>query len=64
MGEALRQLFDEGVVKRSDLVISTKWFRAGNGVNDKGLSRKKVYESAIRSLRNMQLEYVDLVGKG
>lgn len=62
MGQALQQLFDEGVVRRSDLVISTKWFRAGSGVNDKGLSRKKIYESAIKSLRNLQLEYIDLVG--
>ena len=31
-------------IKRSDLVISTKLFWGGGGVNDKGLSRKHIIE--------------------
>lgn len=61
MGEAITQLIKEKVIKRSDLVISTKWFRSGSGVNDKGLSRKKIRESVHQSLKRLQLDYIDLV---
>ena len=46
---------------RSELVISSKvYFPTGRGVNDRGLSRKHIMESIDRTLRNMQLDYVDL----
>lgn len=47
--------------KRSDLVLSTKIFWGGEGVNDKGLSRKHVVEGLRASLARMELDYVDLV---
>eukprot|EP00392_Amoebophrya_sp_AT5.2_P010741 g10808.t1 len=63
MGEALRQLVQEDkVVSREDLVISTKLFNVrGDGVNNKGLSRKHVLEGMRNSLVRLQLDYVDLV---
>jgi aryl-alcohol dehydrogenase-like predicted oxidoreductase len=36
-------------------------FWGGDGVNEKGLSRKHVREGIDESLKNLQLEYVDLV---
>ncbi len=47
--------------KRSDLVLSTKLFWGGDGVNDKGLSRKHIVEGLEASLGRMQLDYVDLL---
>ena len=47
--------------KRSDLVLSTKIFWGGKGVNDRGLSRKHILEGLAASLARMQLDYVDLV---
>lgn len=47
--------------KRSDLVISTKIFWGGEGVNDRGLSRKHIVEGLTASLARLQLDYVDLV---
>jgi len=47
--------------ERSDLVISTKIFWGGTGPNDRGLSRKHVIEGINRSLRRLQMDYVDLV---
>lgn len=46
---------------RSDLVISTKLFDGGNGVNDRGLSRKHLVEGIKNALERMKLTYVDLV---
>ena len=48
-------------MRRSDLVISTKIFDGGSGVNDRGLSRKHLVEGMQASLRRMKLDYVDLV---
>ena len=59
--EALEVLFEEGEVRRSDLVISTKLFDGGDGINDRGLSRKHLVEGMQASLRRMKLGYVDLV---
>mmetsp|Transcript_64388 Transcript_64388/g.188390 ORF Transcript_64388/g.188390 Transcript_64388/m.188390 type:complete len:403 (+) Transcript_64388:82-1290(+) len=61
MGQALQQLFEEGEVQRSDLVISTKIFDGGNGVNDRGLSRKHIVEGTRAAVGRMRLDYVDLV---
>lgn len=47
--------------KRNDLVISTKIFWGGKGVNRNGLSRKHILEGLRDSLDRMQLEYVDLI---
>jgi voltage-dependent potassium channel beta subunit len=47
--------------KRSDLVLSTKIFWGGKGVNDQGLSRKHIIEGLDASLARLQLDYVDLV---
>jgi voltage-dependent potassium channel beta subunit len=47
--------------KRSDLVISTKLFWGGKGPNDRGLSRKHIFEGINASLKRLQLEYVDLL---
>lgn len=46
---------------RSQLVISSKvFFPTGDGVNERGLSRKHIIENVNRSLQNMQLDYLDL----
>jgi voltage-dependent potassium channel beta subunit len=47
--------------KRNDLVISTKLFWGGEGVNRNGLSRKHILEGMRDSLNRLQLEYVDLI---
>jgi voltage-dependent potassium channel beta subunit len=47
--------------KRSDLVLSTKIFWGGEGVNDRGLSRKHIIEGLDASLARLQLDYVDLL---
>ncbi len=46
--------------QREDLVISSKVFWGGDGPNDKGLSRKHVFEACRNSLRRLQLDYLDL----
>lgn len=46
---------------RSKLVLSSKvFFPTGDGVNERGLSRKHIFEQIDRSLQNMQLEYLDM----
>lgn len=47
--------------KRSDLILSTKIFWAGEGVNDQGLSFKHIKEGTEASLKRMQTDYVDLL---
>jgi len=47
--------------KRSDLIISTKIFWGGRGVNDRGLSRKHISEGTNAALSRLQMEYVDLI---
>ena len=46
--------------KRSDMVVSSKVFWGGEGPNDRGLSRKHIYEACRRSLKRLQLDYLDL----
>lgn len=55
MGEALKEY------RRQDLVISTKIFWGGKGINDTGLSWKHLVEGTKQSLKRMNLEYVDLL---
>ena len=46
---------------RKDLVLSSKvFFPTGSGPNDRGLSRKHIFESIDQSLENMQTEYLDM----
>lgn len=62
-GEAERQLGAaiEGVPRRS-IVLGTKVFwPTGEGPNDRGLSRKHVFEALHDSLRNLRTDYVDLL---
>jgi aryl-alcohol dehydrogenase-like predicted oxidoreductase len=48
-------------VRRESVEIFTKVFwPTGEGVNDRGLSRKHIMESAHASLRRLQTDYVDL----
>jgi len=48
-------------MKRSDLVISTKaFFPMTDNVNDRGLSRKHIFESVEGSLKRLETNYVDL----
>jgi len=46
---------------RSEYVVSTKIFWGGDGVNQKGLSRKHVVEATDAALNRLGLDYVDLV---
>lgn len=46
--------------RREDIIVSSKVFWGGEGPNDKGLSRKHVYEACRNSLKRLQLDYVDL----
>jgi voltage-dependent potassium channel beta subunit len=47
--------------KRSDFVLATKvFFPVGDGVNDKGLSRKHIMESCHASLKRLKTDYIDL----
>ena len=57
MGKVLKRLN----VDRSELVISTKLFWGGKGVNQRGLSRKHIIEGLNKSLKRLDLEYVDLL---
>ncbi|MFN8377312.1 MAG: aldo/keto reductase family protein [Anaerolineae bacterium] len=48
-------------IKRSDLVVSTKAFwPMTDNVNDRGLSRKHLFESVHASLKRLGTDYVDL----
>ena len=55
LGETLAQY------PRRELVISSKvYFPTGKGPNDRGLSRKHIFESIDRTLTNLKTDYVDL----
>jgi len=63
MGQALKELVEEDpeTWRRSDIVITTKLFWGGAGVNERGLSKKHIMEGTKTSLANLQLDYVDLI---
>ena len=63
MGEALSQLRSEdpSLWRRSDILVTTKIFWGGGGVNEKGLSKKHIMEGMRSSLKRLQMDYVDLV---
>lgn len=56
MGNVIRKLRWD----RDDIVVSSKVFWGGDGPNDEGLSRKHVYEACRKSLKRLQLDYLDL----
>lgn len=50
-----------GAVRRQDYVLATKvYFPMGEGVNDRGLSRKHIFDSINDSLSRLRQEYVDI----
>ncbi len=56
LGQAIREMGN-----RDDLVITTKvWSQIGEGVNDRGLSRFHIMREIERSLKRLQLDYVDI----
>lgn len=64
MGEAERQMgaaFKELNVRRESIVVTTKIYKVGEGVNDKMGSRKHIIEGLKNSLARLQLDYVDVV---
>ena len=63
MGEAIRQLSTEDpeTWRRSDLLLTTKIFWGGSGVNEQGLSRKHILEGLEAAIERLQVAYVDLV---
>ncbi len=47
--------------RRSDYVVSSKvFFPTGKGVNDRGLSRKHIFENVDKSLKNLKTDYLDM----
>jgi len=51
----------KGLKKRHELVIATKLYNpVSDDVNDRGLSRKHVFEAIDASLKRLQTDYVDL----
>ncbi|KAI8887016.1 Aldo/keto reductase [Backusella circina FSU 941] len=58
LGLALRNQIG---LRRSDFVVSTKVFWGGKGPNDRGLSRKHVFEGTVACLQRLQLDYVDVL---
>jgi aryl-alcohol dehydrogenase-like predicted oxidoreductase len=56
VGRALRDF-----ARREDVVIATKaYFPMGDGPNDRGLSRKHIFDSIDASLRRLGVDHVDL----
>lgn len=48
-------------LRRSEYVLATKaYFPVGPGPNDRGLSRKHIFEQVHRSLKRLQTDYIDL----
>ncbi len=46
---------------RSKLVISTKaYFPMSNDINDRGLSRKNIYQTVNASLKRLKMDYIDI----
>lgn len=47
--------------ERSSYVLSSKvFFPTGTGVNDRGLSRKHIFENCDKSLKNLKTDYLDM----
>jgi len=54
IGEAIREMIDEGIIRREDIFITTKVWNTYH-------SQKQVMVSAKKSLENLGLDYVDLL---
>lgn len=63
MGLAIKSLRedDPNLWRRSELIITTKIFWGGKGVNEAGLSRKHINEGISAACKRLQVDYVDLV---
>ena len=47
--------------RRNNIVLATKcWVPMGRGANDRGLSRKHIFDAVEGSLRRLQTDYIDL----
>jgi voltage-dependent potassium channel beta subunit len=46
--------------RRESIIVSSKVFWGGEGPNDRGLSRKHIYEACRNSIKRLQLDYLDL----
>jgi voltage-dependent potassium channel beta subunit len=57
MGSALKRLGWQ----RSEYLVSTKIFWGGDGLNQRGLSRKHILEGTDAALGRLGLDYVDLI---
>ena len=57
---AMGNVFKKTGWARESFVVSSKVFWGGEGPNDRGLSRKHIYEACRRSLKRLQLDYLDL----
>jgi len=57
MGAAFKELG----LRRESLVVTTKIFKCGAGINDTFLSRKHIIEGLKNSLKRLQLDNVDVV---
>lgn len=56
LGHAIKQF------KRQDLFLATKcYFPISQAPNDRGLSRKHIYEAVDKALTNLQTDYLDLM---
>src|ERR1700752_1467090 len=64
LGESERvtgNILKELGVRREDIVVATKVNgQMSDDINDKGLSRKHILDSIDKSLRRLQMDYVDL----
>lgn len=62
-GQAYKELREEDpkLWRRSDVLVTTKLFWGGSGLNERGLSRKHLVEGMDASLERLQLDYVDLI---
>ncbi|HEX8806792.1 MAG TPA: aldo/keto reductase family protein [Candidatus Aquilonibacter sp.] len=50
-----------GELNRDELVLATKvYFPVGDGVNERGLSRKHIRDQVHHSLRRLRVDYIDL----
>jgi voltage-dependent potassium channel beta subunit len=46
--------------RRESIIVSSKVFWGGDGPNDKGLSRKHIFEACRNSIKRLQVDYLDL----
>ena len=60
VGKALKRIFDEKNLKRNDITISTKLWPGGLIKLDRVKNKEGTMKSLEKSLRNLDLEYVDL----